>query len=254
MPRLCLLLALLPAAAFAQRGKMPRDAASIEAGRQIYMGSCSGCHGATGEGSQGPSLLSGRASRLADQTLFQSIRNGLPGTSMPQFPLADDKVWQIAAFVRSLTAPASSVPYPGDAARGKAFFYGQGKCTGCHMILGEGGHPGPDLSNAGAQFTLHQLREAVTKPSARISDGYRGAAATLKSGRTLEGVAKNYNNYTVQLIDRTGKLHLLRRADLVKFDVRDESIMPAVTDEATATDVVAFLASQTTRPREGDAR
>src|SRR5689334_12062728 len=89
-------------ALFAQPGLIPVDSASVEAGKQIYMGSCSGCHGATGEGSQGPSLLSGRASRLPDRTMLNSIKNGLPGTGMPNFPMADDKILQVAAFVRSL--------------------------------------------------------------------------------------------------------------------------------------------------------
>src|SRR5215813_11787360 len=76
---MCLLFAFA-SALLAQRDLLPRDPASVQAGKQIYLGSCSGCHGATGEGSQGPSLLSGRASRLPDLTLVNSIKNGLAGT------------------------------------------------------------------------------------------------------------------------------------------------------------------------------
>jgi mono/diheme cytochrome c family protein len=75
------LLLLLGSAPGAQPDLIPTDAASIDCGERIYMGSCSGCHGATGEGSQGPSLLSGRASRLPDRTLLSSIKNGVPGTT-----------------------------------------------------------------------------------------------------------------------------------------------------------------------------
>ena len=78
---------------------------SIEAGRELYMGACSGCHGATGEGSQGPSLLSGRAGRLSHQTIATIIRKGVTGSSMPDFPLLPaPSVANIATFVRSLTA------------------------------------------------------------------------------------------------------------------------------------------------------
>ena len=38
----------------------------------------------TGEGSQGPSLLSGRVTRLSSQALFNTIKNGLPGTTIPE--------------------------------------------------------------------------------------------------------------------------------------------------------------------------
>ncbi|MFN7919834.1 MAG: c-type cytochrome [Bryobacteraceae bacterium] len=248
-----LAILLFIALALANAAKVPTDPAAIEAGKQIYMGSCSGCHGPMGEGSQGPSLLSGRASRLADDNLFHSIKNGLPGTSMPNFPLPDDKVWQIAAFVRSLTAPGFSMKVPGDAERGKRIFFGEGKCSGCHMILGQGGYPGPDLSNTGAERTLHQIRESITKPSARIEEGYRAAAAALKSGATLRGVARNWDNYTVQLMDKSGKLHLLDRSSLAKFEVMDQSMMPAA-DPAHVADLLAFLARQSTRKFEGDGR
>jgi len=244
--------ALSGSALLAQR--VPADPAAIEAGRQIYMGSCSGCHGATGEGSQGPSLLSGRASRLPDRALFNSIKNGLPGTSMPDFPLPDEKVWQIAAFVRSLTAPAASVPVPGDPVRGRSLFFGESGCSRCHMILGQGGFPGPDLSNIGAERTLHQLRESILKPSERISEGYRAAVATRKTGESVQGVAKSFNNYSIQIIDRAGEVHLLDRGDLSGVEIKAESLMPPLKNPEHATDLIAFLARQSARPSQGAAR
>ena len=218
------------------------------------MGSCSGCHGATGEGSQGPSLLSGRASRLGNKALFQTIKNGLPGTSMPGFPIADDKVDQVVAFVRSLTAPAIAVRPAGDAARGRSLFFGAAKCSSCHMILNQGGYPGPDLSNIGAERTVNQLTESIGKPSARVEAGYEAVTAVLKSGRTVQGVAKNYNNYSVQVLDRSGQLHLLDRADITKLEFRQGSLMPAMADTGQLRDLVAFLATQATRPYEGESR
>src|SRR5262249_18791587 len=153
----------------------------------------------------------GRASRLPDPTLIHSIKNGLPGTSMPNFPMADEKVLQVAAFVRSLTVPAIATQVAGDPERGRQVFFGAGRCSTCHMILGQGGFPGSDRSNIGAERQGPQLRESVIKPAARIVDGYRSVTAVLKSGRTVKGVAKNHNNYSVQILDDAGKLHLLSR-------------------------------------------
>jgi cytochrome c oxidase cbb3-type subunit III len=251
------LLFFLASALSAQQKLIPTDAASVESGKQIYMGSCSGCHGATGEGSQGPSLLSGRASRLPDGTLLNSIKNGLPGTSMPNFPMADDKVLQVAAFVRSLTAPAIETQVPGDPEEGRRMFFGASRCSTCHMILGQGGFPGPDLSNIGAERTVPQLRESVTKPSARIADGYRSIVAVLKSGRTVKGVAKNHNNYSVQILDQAGKLHLLSSEEIAKLELTEASMMPAVSDPKLALHLVAFLSRQSTRTQSihtGDSR
>ncbi|MBM3753458.1 MAG: c-type cytochrome [Acidobacteria bacterium] len=231
--------------------QLPRDLASIDAGRQTYMGACSGCHGATGEGSQGPSLHSGRVARLGNQALISVIKNGLPGTTMPNFPLADDKLRQLAAFLRTLTSPAIAAPLTGDPAKGRASFFGAAKCTGCHMINGRGGHPGPDLSNIGAERTLPQLRESLAKPSARIAEGFRTARVTLRDGSVIRGVAKNYNNYGAQILDAKGQLHLLQSADMAKLDIADTSMMPPVSD---INDLLAFLATQSLRPYEGAAR
>jgi putative heme-binding domain-containing protein len=239
---------------FAQRDLISAEAASVEAGKEIYLGSCSGCHGATGEGSQGPSLVSGRASRLPDRALLNSIKNGVPGAGMPNFPMADEKILQVAAFVRSLTAPAISVQVPGDPERGRQAFFGAGRCSSCHMIRGNGGYPGPDLSNIGAERTLLQLRESVLRPSARVVDGYRSITAALKSGRTVRGVARNYNNYSVQILDHAGKLHLLSREEIVKLELMNSSMMPAMSDPDEALDLIAFLSRQATRPNTGDAQ
>jgi putative heme-binding domain-containing protein len=184
--------------------------------------------------------------------LLDSIKNGLPGTSMPNFPMADEKVLQVAAFVRSLTAPAISTQVDGDPERGRRIFFDAGRCATCHMVSGQGGHPGPDLSNIGADRTAPQLRESVMKPSARIAPGYRSVRAALKSGLTLEGVAKNYNNYSVQILDKTGKLHLLRREDIAQLDVMDVSMMPAVSDADEVLHLVAFLSQQSVRRKTGD--
>jgi putative heme-binding domain-containing protein len=178
---------------------------------------------------------------------LESIKNGLPGTSMPSFPMADDKVLHVAAFVRSLTAPAIATQVRGDPEQGRQTFFAAGRCSTCHMVLGKGGYPGPDLSNIGAERTVTQLTESVLKPSARIADGYRSVTAVLTSGRTVRGVAKNQNNYSIQILDHAGNLHLLSRDEISKVDVMEASVMPAVSDPNEALHLVAFLSRQSTR-------
>ncbi|MBI4908985.1 MAG: c-type cytochrome [Acidobacteria bacterium] len=237
-------LAALPVFSFAQAP------AAVEAGRQLYLGSCSACHGANGEGSQGPGLMTGRITRLADSVLHRTIKNGLPGTMMPGSDLPDSRITEIAAFLRSLTAPAISANVAGDAPRGRSLFFGSARCSSCHMILGEGGYPGPDLSNIGAERTVGQLRDSLLKPSARVAPGYRAASVTLPSGETISGVAKNHNNYTVHILDSKGRLHLLDRARLSTLQLPDASLMPAA-EPADVPDLIAFLARQSTRSTGG---
>jgi hypothetical protein len=76
----------------------------------------------------------------------------------------------------------------------------------------------------------------------------------LKSGQIIQGVAKNYDNYSVQILDRAGKLHLLSRDEIGRLDILDVSMMPAVTDPGQARDLFAFLSRQSTRPANGESR
>ena len=51
-------------------------------------------------------------------------------------------MWQIVAFVRSLSEKSKGVQLPGDAGRGGALVRGKGGCLQCHMVGGEGGRAG----------------------------------------------------------------------------------------------------------------
>src|SRR2546425_6278589 len=143
---------------------------SVEAGRELFAGACSACHGPNGEGGHGPSLVNGwQVRRASDQELFYSIRRGVPGTDMPPSPLPDEKIWQVAAFVRSLSMPTIESGVKGDVSAGREIFFNKGRCAACHMIRGKGGFPGPDLSNIGVTRTLRQLRQALLEPNARVN-------------------------------------------------------------------------------------
>src|SRR6266700_4626124 len=89
---------------------------AVEAGRELFAGACSACHGPNGEGGHGPSLVDGwQVRRASDQALFDSIKAGVPGTDMPPSPLPDEKIRLLATFVRSLSRPAIASDVNGDA-------------------------------------------------------------------------------------------------------------------------------------------
>jgi DNA-binding response OmpR family regulator len=67
-------------------------------------------------------------------------------------------------------------------------------------------------------------------------------------------VVEENNNYSVHILDHTGKLHLLSRDEISKLDVMDGSMMPAVSDPNDAIHLVAFLARQSTRQNVEDSR
>lgn len=72
------------------------------AGQMLFTEHCAVCHGATGGGGVGPSLTNSRwQAATSDQALTRTIREGVPGTSMPSFANSLTAV-QIVSLVRHL--------------------------------------------------------------------------------------------------------------------------------------------------------
>lgn len=226
---------------------------AIAAGGKLFAASCTGCHGPDGSGgARGPNLVQ-RAlwHPLSDEAIFQAIRKGVPGTDMPPTKLDDDQTWNLVAFLHSLTGPASEQKVPGAAAAGKKVYSSAG-CAGCHAIRGEGGLLAPDLSNIGGSRPLPVIRDAILEPSKDLFYlGNEGIAVTLKDGRKLEGIARNRSNYSLQLIDKKGDLHLLRMNDVKSMTLRANSPMPGDYGKRLSKeqlrDLLAYLAAQNIR-------
>lgn len=227
----------------------------VDAGERRFRQLCSGCHGARGEGGQGeghgPNLAaSWEVRRLSNAQLSTLIRSGVRGTSMPPFALPEEQITEITAFVRSLNSPAISVSVPGRPEVGRALFMGKGGCVSCHMVNGAGGYLGPDLSNAGATQRLDELRNAILKPKARASNGFRSVRLKTPEG-AVRGVIKHESTWSMQVVDERGKLHLLRGADMKNVDRVSKSWMPddlaqRFTKEEID-DLVAFLSRLSVR-------
>ena len=129
-----------------QSHPLARDPAAAAAARPVFVEQCSPCHGPNGEGGHGPSLIGGREIRRAsDRQLFDSIKNGLPGTDMPGFPMPEDDQWRLVAFIRSLNAPVAAQPLPGDVQAGSDIFWGRGRLLGLplHSRPGRRARTGP---------------------------------------------------------------------------------------------------------------
>lgn len=102
---------------YSQANPIAADRASVASGRALYergaSPSCQLCHGIKGDG-MGP--LSGQfdprprnfacketVNGIPDGQLFWIVRNGSPGTSMPDFrSLRDEQIWQIVLYLRAL--------------------------------------------------------------------------------------------------------------------------------------------------------
>ena len=254
MVRLALLLsaaALL--AAQEQEVSNPRTSPQdVALGEKTFRSHCAPCHGLRGEGGRGPNLASGvfyHGSKDAD--LLRNISEGVPGTEMPALFYSPDRVWQVIAFIRSLSA-SGEAPAAGNNAEGPRLFRQQG-CDGCHRIEGAGGRLGPDLTEIGARRSVEHLRQAILDPNADVRVRYWVATATDRTGQRYEGFTMNEDTYSVQIMDMSERLHTLVKSDLESYKVDKISRMPSYAgklSEQQVNELVAFLSSQ--RPAGGE--
>jgi putative heme-binding domain-containing protein len=246
------LLGLLSVLCAGAQGTNPHATpADRESGGKIFRSHCASCHGVRGTGGLGPDLTSGSFFHgSSDADLFRNISDGIPGTAMPGVFFEGTQVWQIVAFVRSLSGAGAPSPVTGDAAIGQQQFRRLG-CIGCHLVRGEGGVKGPDLSVIGSQRSATHLRESILDPNTNVSPDFWVAKIITRDGSSHSGFLMNQDTYTVQILDFSGGLQAFSRSEFKDFGIDRGSIMPSYKGKLTAAelnDLVSYLVSLKRQP------
>jgi len=222
--------------------------ADLAAGQRFYMGACAYCHGPAGEGGRGPNLAVPRLFRATDdQALFRIIRNGIEGTEMPRaWRMLDKEVWLVAAYVRSLgRRPQESVS--GDAARGEQIYRSKGNCAQCHIMAGQGGRMGPDLTEIGARRSVEYLRQSLLEPGAAVPTDFLQVTVITRDGRKITGIRLNESTFSVQLRDLNDRFHSFLKSEVAEVrKEKGQSPMLSYKDilaPAEVEDLVAYMVS-----------
>ncbi len=229
------------------------DPQAAETGRWTFRILCAPCHGIHAEGGRGPDLTRGAWSvGDQDKDLYSAIAAGIPGSEMPAYGdrLNADSVWRLVSYVRSV-AGHDAEAVQGDAAAGKKAFWGKGRCGQCHRVGSQGSGIGPDLTRVGRQRSLKYLRSSVLTPDAEITPGYGAIRVVLKDGQVISGVERSIDNFSVQLIDLTGKYHSFVREDVTSMGRESRSLMPSYAKlftQSEMNDLLAYLVSLRGRP------
>lgn len=227
------------------------DPKEVEAGSRRFVDHCAVCHGVDGRGSaRGPSLTRGLiVNRGSDEEVAGVIRLGVPNSAMPPFALADSEVKQLVAFIRSLRTRAAQLVVAGDRSLGKELFFGNGRCSNCHMIRGQGGLLGPDLSNVGGDRTLAEIRQSILSPGLSEGTKYKAVNVVTVQGEKIAGTLRNRDNFSLQMMDAQGNLHFFSSAELREVALQAKSVMPEnygkLLSETELQNLLAFLSRQT---------
>lgn len=237
------LVALGTALLLAQTIRPQSAPADVAAGAKTFRSHCAVCHGPKGEGGQGPNLTTGVFRHGGtDADLLRTISNGIPGTAMPGIFYTEDRVRQIVAYLRTLSANGNST---GDTTRGREIYRARG-CAQCHRIDGEGGRLGPDLSRVGRSRAAPYLKQALLSPGDNVSPDFWVVSFTTKTGDKQSGFLRNEDTYTVQFLDFNENLRSVSKADILDYQVAKESRMPPyreVLSDKELNDLVAWLSS-----------
>ncbi|MFL6354730.1 MAG: c-type cytochrome [Bryobacteraceae bacterium] len=241
-----------------------RDAGSPQVGQQLFSSNCSGCHGLDGHGGEhGPNIATtAEVQRLSGRDILGIIRDGIPATGMPAFRSRFDatQLHDVASYVRVLQGKYAAAFVPGNSETGRALFFGKARCSECHMIAGEGGFIGSDLTAYGEQHSPDVVRSAILDPNNNLDPRHRAVTAVTRDGRKFTGRALNEDNFSLQLQTLNGTFHFFEKSSLARLEREPGSIMPSnygsILSPRDLDDLVSYLmksrAPQASRPGEDD--
>jgi putative heme-binding domain-containing protein len=242
----------------AARKNQPGRSAAAD-GRRMFESVCATCHGLDGRGGErGPNVATrAEVQRLSDEETLRILQAGVPAAGMPAFgALGVPKLQAVMGYLRILQGGSKIASIPGDPQRGKSLFFGKAGCANCHTINGSGGFLGADLSSYGSNVSIEEIRSAITDPDKDLDPRARTVLVTTRGGRQFTGIARNEDNFSLQLQSLDGAFHLFAKADLEHLEYQPKSLMPSdygsVLSPSELDDLVSYLirTAQATKPTQ----
>ena len=218
----------------AQKTSHPHKTASapdLQTGKKIFTTTCAACHGLDGRGGEhAPDIArSAEVQQMTNAQIFRMVHDGSDSGAMPAFgaTFSSAQINSVIAYLRMLQGAHGVVELPGDPVAGKALFFDAAACAECHMVEGQGGFIGPDLSAYAAMHTADEIRTAITDPNRNLDPRQMPVSITTKDGKTYRGIPRNQDNFSLQLQSLDGAFHLFRMADVARIERSSHSLMPA---------------------------
>lgn len=135
-------------------------------------------------------------------------------------PIAGDRE-QLLAKYKALCSPAAIAN--ADASRGRVVF--AKTCAACHMLYGEGGKVGPDLTGSNRANLDYILLNSVD-PSYDVPDAYKTVVVLTVDGRVVNGVLDEEDATRIVLKTAEQPRVVIAKEDIELRKVSPKSMMP----------------------------
>ena len=197
---------------------------------------------------------------MASRTLYgwyltQALKNGIiPKKDVPAYtarqlrrvvgsgfleiwgPLQKETSENMVAMEKYKTMLNPQEVSKGDPHRGRWVY--DGLCGACHVMHGEGGILGPELTGAN-RTDLDYLLNNIMDPSGIIQDDYKMVMVATRDGRTYAGNIANENDQTLTLRVVGQDPVVLSKSEIMSTDISDLSMMPeGMLDDLESTDII----------------
>ncbi len=188
----------------------------------------------------------GRLAQSADGQVLARL-NEVWGTirATPENRTAEIEKWRVALGPDAMKAA--------DVSRGRAVFVTT--CGSCHLLHGEGGKVGPDLTGSN-RTDLDYLLANLLDPSAVVGRDYQMTTVITQEGRSLAGIVVQETPTSLVLQTPTERI-TLSLADVDERHLAPQSLMPenqlAQLAAEAARDLVAYLRHPTQVPLPANA-
>jgi putative heme-binding domain-containing protein len=207
-------------------------------------------------------------------TLLDAIEKGqVPHKDVPVFAVrqmqalrnrtVNDRVVKVWGTVRSSPEAAKNligkyqamlkpaVLEHADRSRGRALY--QQTCASCHVLFGEGGKIGPELTGS-QRRDLGYLLENMLDPSAIVPVEYQVTVLALKDGRVITGIVKSESDQ-VLMVQTDKELLRVPVKDVDSREKAKQSMMPdgllSKLKDDEVRDLVGYLAGAEQAPLPG---
>ena len=127
-----------------------------------------------------------------------------------------DQIKAVVSYLRTLQGTNKTTPISGDKEAGQTLFFGKAHCAECHAVNGKGGFLAADLSGYGKTHSTSELRQQILDHNKEGRHSW--TRVVTRGGKSYEGLARNEDNFSLQLQTPDGDFLFFEKANLAKVE------------------------------------